>query len=49
MSFDLKTLELFVRVATLGAIGRAGTEFDLSPTNASQRIKALEAELGVNC
>ncbi|MEB8386638.1 LysR family transcriptional regulator [Rhodobacteraceae bacterium KMM 6894] len=47
MSFDLKTLELFVRVATLGAIGRAGAEFDLSPTNASQRIKALEAELGV--
>lgn len=47
MSFDLKTLELFVRVAALGAIGRAGAEFDLSPTNASQRIKALEAELGV--
>ena len=47
MSFDLKTLELFVRVAALGAIGRAGAEFDLSPTNASQRVKALEAELGV--
>lgn len=47
MSFDLKTLELFVRVAALGAIGRAGAEFDLSPTNASQRIKMLEAELGV--
>ncbi|MBU2982829.1 LysR family transcriptional regulator [Lentibacter algarum] len=47
MSFDLKTLELFVRAATLGAIGRAGAEFDFSPTNASQRIKALEAELGV--
>jgi DNA-binding transcriptional LysR family regulator len=47
MSFDLKTLELFVRVATLGAIGRAGAEFDLSATNASQRIKALEQELGV--
>lgn len=47
MSFDFKTLELFVRVATLGAIGRAGTEIDLSPTTASQRIKALEEELGV--
>lgn len=47
MSFDLKTLELFVRVASLGAIGRAGAEFDLSPTNATQRIKALETELGV--
>ncbi|GAA3538207.1 LysR family transcriptional regulator [Zobellella aerophila] len=47
MSFDLKSLELFVRVATLGAIGRAGAEFSLSPTNATQRIKALEAELGV--
>ncbi|GHA40484.1 LysR family transcriptional regulator [Amylibacter ulvae] len=47
MSFDLKSLELFVRVATLGAIGRAGAEFDLSPTNASQRIKALETELGM--
>ncbi len=47
MSFDLKTLELFVRVATLGAIGRAGEEFGMSPTNASQRLKALEAELGV--
>jgi DNA-binding transcriptional LysR family regulator len=46
-SFDLKTLELFVRFATLGAIGRAGAEFDLSATNASQRIKALEQELGV--
>ncbi|MEH6832474.1 MAG: LysR family transcriptional regulator [Sulfitobacter sp.] len=47
MSFDLKTLELFVRVATLGAIGKAGEEFGMSPTNTSQRIKALEAELGV--
>jgi DNA-binding transcriptional LysR family regulator len=44
---DLKNLALFLRVATLGAIGRAGEEFDLSTTNASQRIQALEAELGV--
>lgn len=47
MSFDLKSLELFVRVAALGAIGRAGGEFNLSPTNATQRIQALEADLGV--
>jgi DNA-binding transcriptional LysR family regulator len=47
MAFDFKSLELFVRVAALGAIGRAGTEFGLSPTNATQRIQALEAELGV--
>ncbi|NHI00258.1 LysR family transcriptional regulator [Oceanimonas sp. MB9] len=47
MSLDLKSLELFVRVASLGAIGRAGAEFNLSPTNATQRIKALEADLGV--
>lgn len=47
MSFDLKTLELFVRAATLGAIGRAGEELGMSPTNASHRLKSLEAELGV--
>jgi DNA-binding transcriptional LysR family regulator len=47
MSLDLKNLALFLRVATLGAIGRAGEEFDLSATNASQRIQTLEAELGV--
>lgn len=47
MSFDLKSLELFVRVAALGAIGRAGMEFNLSSTNATHRIKALESELQV--
>ena len=47
MNIDLKNLALFLRVATLGAIGRAGEEFDFSSTNASQRIQALEAELGV--
>ncbi|CAD0187195.1 D-malate degradation protein R [Ruegeria sp. THAF57] len=47
MSFDLKNLHLFVRVATLGAIGRAGAEFGFSPTNTSQRIQALEDELDV--
>lgn len=47
MSFDLKNLELFVRIAAIGAIGRAGAEFNLSATNASQRIQALEADLDV--
>ncbi len=46
MSFDLKSLELFVRVATLGALGRAGEELHLSPTATTQRIQMLEAELG---
>lgn len=47
MTFDLKNLDLFVRVAALGAIGKAGAEFNLSPTNATQRIQALESDLGV--
>ncbi|WP_348539100.1 LysR substrate-binding domain-containing protein [Ruegeria sp. R8_1] len=47
MSFDLKNLNLFVRVATLGAIGRAGAEFGFSATNTSQRLQALETELDV--
>ncbi len=46
MTFDLKSLELFVRVATLGALGRAGEEFRLSPTATTQRIQMLEADLG---
>jgi DNA-binding transcriptional LysR family regulator len=47
VDLDLKSLALFVRVTELGAIGKAGLDFDLSSTNASQRILALEAELGV--
>ncbi|NOD77601.1 MULTISPECIES: LysR family transcriptional regulator [unclassified Ruegeria] len=46
MDFDLKSLELFVRVARLGAIGKAGTELGLSRTAASQRIQDLEAVVG---
>ncbi|KJZ22689.1 LysR family transcriptional regulator [Tritonibacter mobilis] len=46
MSFDLKSLELFVRVAALGALGRAGEEMNLSPTATTQRIQALESALG---
>ena len=46
MSLDLKSLELFVRVAALGAIGKAGAEFGLSPTAATQRLQLLEAAVG---
>ena len=47
MGFDSSTLELFVRVSVVGAIGKAGREFGLSATAATQRIKSLENELGV--
>ncbi|KPL96408.1 LysR family transcriptional regulator [Vibrio splendidus] len=47
MNFDLKTLALFLRVVEIGKIGRAGEDFELSTTNASQRVQQLEAELGV--
>ncbi|MFA0086582.1 LysR family transcriptional regulator [Vibrio sp. 10N.261.51.F12] len=47
MNFDLKTLVLFLRVVEIGKIGRAGEDFGLSTTNASQRVQQLEAELGV--
>ena len=46
MSLDLKSIELFVRVAAVGAIGKAGAEFGLSPTAATQRIQALERDVG---
>ena len=47
MSFDLKSLELFVRVAATGAIGRAGAELGMSRTSATQRIQELETAVGV--
>ena len=47
MSLEPSTLELFVRVAALGAFGKAARALGLSPTAATQRIKGLEAELGV--
>lgn len=48
MSFDLNSLELFVRVATVGAIGKAGQDIGFSATNASARIKTLEQDLQTN-
>ena len=46
MDLDLKSVKLFVRVAALGAIGRAGAEFGLSATAATQRVRALEEAVG---
>lgn len=46
MSLDLKSLELFVRVATVGAIGKAGAELGLSRTAATERIQELETTVG---
>ena len=48
MSFEPETLKLFVRVAAMGALGKAGLEFGLSPTATTQRIKTLEKDLGVS-
>lgn len=42
----MKSVEFFIRVAALGAIGKAGMEFGYSPTAASQRIQNLEQALG---
>ena len=47
MSLDPSTLNLFIRVASLNAIGKAGQEFGLSPTATTQRIQSLEDDLGV--
>lgn len=47
MNLDLSNLALFIRVAALGAVGKAGEEFGYSSTNSSQRIQSLERELGV--
>ena len=47
MDLDLKNLALFLRVAEIGKIGRAGEDFNFSTTNASQRIQQLESEVGV--
>ncbi|MEO9874855.1 MAG: LysR substrate-binding domain-containing protein [Anderseniella sp.] len=46
MELDIKSVKLFIRVAAIGAIGRAGRDFGYSPTAASQRIQTLEEALG---
>jgi len=48
MNLDLNNLALFLRVAELGKIARAGEEFGFSSTNTSQRIRQLESEVGVS-
>lgn len=47
MSLDLKSVGLFIRVAAVKAIGKAGREFGLSRTAATQRIQSLESAVGV--
>jgi len=46
MSFDEKSLALVLRAAQTGALGKAGRDVGLSPTAASQRLQALERDLG---
>lgn len=46
LDFDLGTLRLFVRIAAIGAIARAGQELGYSSTTSSRRIQALESQLG---
>jgi len=48
MDWDFLSLRLFLRVAALRAIGKAGQEFGFSPATATQRLQALEASLGVS-
>ncbi|MEM9279397.1 MAG: LysR substrate-binding domain-containing protein [Pseudomonadota bacterium] len=46
MTLDPKSLELFVRIATIGAIGKAGTELGFSRTAATERLQELETTVG---
>lgn len=48
MNLDLQNLALFLMVSELGKIAKAGEEFGYSSTSASQRIRQLEAEIGVS-
>ncbi|MEM6492416.1 MAG: LysR substrate-binding domain-containing protein, partial [Pseudomonadota bacterium] len=47
MAIDEKSLALFLHAAAEGGLARAGREIGLSPTATTQRLQALEAELGV--
>ena len=47
MDFDLKSLELFTRIATIGAFAKAGEKHQLSPTATTQRVQNLEKQLGI--
>lgn len=46
MTLDVKSVELFIRIATSGVMGGSGEEFGYSPATVTQRIQALEADLG---
>lgn len=47
MAFDHTTLDLFARIAGGSSFSKAAKLMGLSPTAATQRIQALEADLGV--
>lgn len=44
--FDMRVLEIFVRVAELGTLGKASIGLDVSPSILSRQISALERSLG---
>lgn len=46
MSIDLESLRIFVKVAELSSFTEAGRQLGLSKSRASQRVTALETELG---
>ncbi|MBL8092717.1 MAG: LysR family transcriptional regulator [Anaerolineales bacterium] len=43
---DIEQLRLFLAIARLRVLSRAAMELDLSPATVSERLKALEVELG---
>lgn len=47
MALDEKSLALFLLAAAEGGLAKAGRELGLSPTATTQRLQALEADLGV--
>ncbi|WP_426755345.1 LysR family transcriptional regulator [Myxococcus sp. Y35] len=46
MGIDLESLRIFVKVAELGSLTRAGEQLGMPKARVSLRLKALEAELG---
>ena len=49
MRFDLVDLQLFIAVAETRSITRGAQRVHLALASASERIKGLEASLGVGC
>src|SRR5690242_2556239 len=46
MALDLESLKIFVRVAELSSFTRAGEQLGAPKAKVSQRVRALEAEVG---